>query len=277
MEDHGKFPLDSLHGERMLHLVVDEVGVVHVGAEGYRAFRVERAERRLRPAEEVLDRLGVVKCMNAPLLMAGEETVVGNHDGKTDVRMLADSHRGEVQVVGGLGIPGQQNDPARVEGEIDVGVVAPNVERAGDRPAGDVEDHRNPRTGLHGKLFQAVEQALGRGRVEHPAAAEGGPVADAGGAVLPVPRDHDDVVLPVGLHLGEGFRDFGRRRDRIVAHHVEADVSRGKGRGLVTASEIGTLPGDGFFHGLQGHELLPISSKSGTQSWSASPGVSASF
>jgi hypothetical protein len=59
--------------------------------------------------------------------------------------------------------------------------------------------------------------------------------------VLAVAGDHHDVVLALGLHFRQALCDLGRRRDREVPHHVEADVARGERRGLVAAAEIELL------------------------------------
>ncbi len=226
----------------LLHLVVDQVRVVHVGAERHRSFRIERRVRVAALSEESADGLRVVEALEPPLLMAGQEPVVSDDNRQADIRVLADPDGGEVQVVDGLRVSRHQDDPAGVEDEVDVGMVAADIQRPGHGAGGHVQHHRDTGAGLHRQLLQRIQQPLRRRRVEHATAAERCAVADAGGAVLAVGGDHDDVVFAVGLHLRQAFGHFRRRRYREVAHHVKADITGREGGGLVAALKILHLP-----------------------------------
>jgi len=111
--------------------------------------------------------------------------------------------------------------------------------------------------------------------------------------VLTIGRDHHDVMLAIGLHLGEGFSNLGGWCDREIAHHVKTNIPGRPGSRLVSAQEIPGLARNsacvptigGVLQNrmdFSGHFLLPYFTSwagapcenSGTRSWSASPGVS---
>ena len=183
------------------------------------------------------------KICTRPLLVAGEESVVGNDDGEPHLGVLADPYGHEVHVVDGLGAARHQDDPSGVEREVEVRVVAADVQGAAHRAVGDVQHHREARPRLRGKLLQRVQHALGGGGVQDPPSPDGGAVADPRRAVLAIAGDHPDLVLAVSLHGIERLGHLGGRRNRVEAHHVEVDVSAGLCGHLVAASEGQHLPG----------------------------------
>ena len=144
----------SLHGQRMLFLVVDQVRVVHVGAKGHRVPRIQRRVRCFNRAEKILQFLLVFDALHAALLVAGEKSVIGDQHRQAHIRVLPNPDGGEVHVVNGLRLPGQQDDPSGVQGKIDIRMVASDIQRAGYRARGDVQHHRNPCGRLHRKLLQ---------------------------------------------------------------------------------------------------------------------------
>ncbi len=271
-EDAGDCIERRLHREVLLVLVVDEVGVVHVRPDGHRVPRVENGDRLLERAEEVAHDLGIFERVHAPLLVAREEAVERDDCRQPDVRPLGDAKRADVQVVDRLRVARHEDEPAGVERVIDVRVVAADVERAAHRARREVEEHREPRPGLHGVLLEPVQQALRARRVEDASAADRRAVADAGRAVLAVGGDHHHRVMALGLSLVEDLRDLRRRRDRVVAHQVEVDVLGRERRHLVAGEEarhlcrLRALDGDR-------HDQT-TSAKSGTVCSAAQPGSS---
>ena len=225
----------------LLYFVVDQIRVIHVRPEGHRPVGVQCRVGVLALAQELAHGLRVVKAIDPALLMAGEKTVVGDDDRQTHVGMFADSHRGKIHVVGGLRIAREQNDPAGVQHEVNVRMVATDVEGPGHRARRDVQYHRHSRARLHWQLLKCVQQSLRRRCVQHSATAQRRSVADTRGAVFTVGWNHDNVVLAVRLHLRQALCHFGRRSNREIAHEVEADVARGQCGGFVAALEVAYL------------------------------------
>jgi hypothetical protein len=60
--------------------------------------------------------------------------------------------------------------------------------------------------------------------------------------MLTVAGHHHDVVLAFGLHFRQIFGDFGRGRDREIAHDVITDIAGCEGRSFVAAAELDLLP-----------------------------------
>ena len=85
----------------------------------------------------------VVETLDAPFLVTREEAVVGNNDRQPHVRVLTDLDGRKVQVVDGLRIPRHQDDPARVQDEVNVRMVTTDIQRPGDGAGRDVEHHRH--------------------------------------------------------------------------------------------------------------------------------------
>ncbi len=230
--------------------------------------------RSVTGSEVVAHHLRVGEVLDAPLLVAREEPVEGDDRGQLHLRVLGDTQRDDVQVVDGLRVAREEDQPAGVEREVDVGVVAADVERGADRAGGDVEQHRKAGARLDRQLLERVEEPLRAGRVEDAAASRRGAVADAGRAVLAVGRDHHDRVLALGPHGVEVLRDLGRGRDRVVAHDVEIDVLRGDGGHLVAAAEVGDLLGRRRCEHRRHQAVASSHGKSGTRWAAAQPGSS---
>ena len=153
-KDFGNNAPRRFHGLVLLHLVIDQVRIVHVRTEGHWPLGIEGAIRILPFTEKFANRIRVVEAVDAALLVAGYEAIVSNHDGQSYIRMLAYLDGGEIHVVNGLRIARQQNNPTGVEYEIDVGVVAADVEWSRHRAGRDIQHHGDTRARLHGQLFQ---------------------------------------------------------------------------------------------------------------------------
>jgi len=138
----------------LLHLVVDQVRVVHVRAKRNGPFGVECREGVLTLAQEFAHRLRVIEAVDLALLVTGQEAVVGNDDGQANVHVFADSDRREIHVVNRLGIPCHQDDPAGIQHKVDVGVITTDIEWPRYRACRYIQHHGNTGAGLHGQLFQ---------------------------------------------------------------------------------------------------------------------------
>ena len=222
-----------LHRQMQLVFVVEDIGLVHVGADGDGGFG---GEGRIFGAvlAQKLPHVLIPLPDGAPaLLMAGKEAVEG-HDGR-QLDLFGHLEGAEVEVVHGLGGAGEKDQPAGVEGIHDVAVIPLDGEGAGDSAAGHVHHHGEAGAGLDGELFQGVEQAVGAGGVEYAAPAGGRSIADPRGAVLPLRGDERNIVLPLGFHQVNLFSDLGGGGDGVVAHHVVVDLLGGVGGQLIAA------------------------------------------
>ena len=110
------------------YLLLIRSGSFMYGTDRHGVARVERRDR-LTGAEELLHRRGVLEELDAPLLMAREEPVERDDRRQPHVRALADAQRADVQVVDRLRVAGKQDQPAGVQREVDVGVIAADVQR----------------------------------------------------------------------------------------------------------------------------------------------------
>ena len=208
-ENLGDYLARGLHGLVLLHLVVDQIGVIHVRPEGHRLVRVERRVWVLALTQEGLHCIRLVEAVDAALLVTGQETVVRDDDRQPHIGMLADPNRAEVHVVDRLRVASHQDDPTGIEDEVDIRVVTTNIERSRYGARRNIQYHGHARTRLHGQLLERVQQALRRRGIQDAAAAERSAIADARRAVFAVGRNHDDIVFAIGLHFGQILGDFG--------------------------------------------------------------------
>ena len=279
-EHLGECAQRGVHRPLELVLVVDQVGIVHVRPDRHRVPRVERRYHLRHRAEPALHGGVVGEGADAALLVAGEEAVEGHDRGQPHVGALGDPQRDEVHVVDGLRVARHEDQPARVQGVVDIGVVTTDVERPAHGARRDIEQHRIARSRLDGQLLQRIQQPLRARRVEDAAAAGGGAVADACGAVLAVGRHHHDLVLAGRLHLVEELGDLGRGRDRVIAHQMEVHLLSGQRGHLVARAEPGNLrcAANHRRRRCDRHQTAPLSSssqpKSGTRFSSAHPSSS---
>ena len=86
---------------------------------------------RLVLADEVLHHV-VLQQLDVFHCVAGDETVLADHDREHDVFVLGDAVRLDHVVVGFLVVLGKDLNPAGVSGAHGVGMVAVDVDRAGE-------------------------------------------------------------------------------------------------------------------------------------------------
>ena len=147
-EDLGNRLARLLHREVELELVVDDVRLVHIGADRDGMREVEGAVGRVVFPDERLHVGILLEHLAAALLMARKEAVERDDDGQ--LHPLGELQRADVEVVDRLRGVGEEDDPAGVEGIHDVAVVPLDRQRPRDGAAGDVHDHREARARLDG-------------------------------------------------------------------------------------------------------------------------------
>ena len=106
------------------------------------------------------------------LEMRGEEAVLDVHPGRE--AELGHAAQDERLVGGLLRVLAEHHDPAGVERAVDVVMAAVHVQRVlGQRARGDLEHHRRALAGRVVVLLHAINDALARGVVDDPLAANG--------------------------------------------------------------------------------------------------------
>ncbi len=141
--------------------------------------------------------------------MGGEKTVVRDDDRKTDIGRFADFDCADGHVVDFLRVFGHQDYPADIHRGNKVGMVAANIERAGDRPVDQIKNHRVSGARLHRHLLQRKEKPVGTGGIKNTATGCGRAIADTCRAMFTIARNEAYVMFTVGRHLVKIFGDFG--------------------------------------------------------------------
>ena len=155
VEDFTNHRGGGVHRQLLLVLVIDEVRIAHVGPDRDRIAGVNGGDGCRHLAEEGTH-VGVIgEDLDAALLMAGEEAVVGDTHREADIGVLTDAKGHDVHVVHGLRVAGQEDDPAAVEQVVEVGVVAADIEGPANAPGDEVEEHRIAGAGLTGSCSSA--------------------------------------------------------------------------------------------------------------------------
>lgn len=173
--------------------------------------------------------------------MAGDETVLTDHEREADVGVLGDAGGHDEVVVGLLVVLAVELDPAGVAGAHRVAVVAMDVDGAGERAVDERHQHRLSHGSGDIEQLPHVGHAGGAGGGHH--AAAGGAGADAGAhrGVLGLDGDELGVDLAVGDEGREVLDDLRRGGDRESGDNVGVDLAHGLQQ--APAPVIGTILG----------------------------------
>ena len=165
---------------------------------------------------EELDRLGRV---------GDREAVEADEHRQQDVGVLGDPRRDDHQVVRLLRVLGEELDDAGVADQHRVGVVAVDVDRAGERAV--AERHHDRRAHRRGDVDDLGHQRepLRRGRRHRAGARERRADRGAHRRVLGLDVDELGVRATVGDELREALDDRRLRRDRVDRDDVGVDLA----------------------------------------------------
>ncbi len=131
--------------------VLDQVGLVHIGADRDRMLQIKK-RIRLPAYADISAYAGVVgKPFAAPFLMTGKKTIKSDSGGQAHLFCQLERH--EIEVINFLSAVREKNDPSGIQHKHEVAVIALDGQRTGDRTACHIHDHRIACPGLYGKLF----------------------------------------------------------------------------------------------------------------------------
>ena len=179
-------------------------------------MRVVADERLTSSSGEQLDRLGGVR---------DREAVLADEHRQEHVGVLGEPRREHHQVVRLLRVLGEELDDARVADQHRVGVVAVDVDRAGERAVAERHHDRRAHRGGDVDDLGHQREALRRGRRHRPRAGERGADRGAHRRVLGLDVDELARAPAVRDELREALDDRRLRRDRVDRHDVRVDLA----------------------------------------------------